>query len=500
MPEIIEEGASRGHLGAVARGSTATMIGAAASTVASFGLVVLITRTVDPTAAGTFFAATAIFLVALATAGLGTETGLARFVLRAEDPAAVRRLLRIAFWPVLLTATGLAILLAVVAPDTRPFVWALPCAAAADLCLATVRAHASFRSTVVVERLVRPVLQVLLVGAAVAVGAPGAGLGVAWAAAYVVTAVLAWRSARTWIPAAPLAPRGGEDAAPDRSAFWSFTWARAVARVAQVAIQKLDIVLVAWLLTPADAAVYTVATRFVVFGQLANQAVSSVVQPRFTMILADSSSSPSTLGRVFGTTTCWSVLAAWPVYLCVAAAPTGYLGWFGAGYDGPAAVTTALAMSAGMLVAVASGPVDTLLLMTGGSLRSLLNTLVALVVDVVLCLLLVPPMGITGAAVAWVAAVVLRCGLAVLQLRGEVRLAPDAGALALACVLPLACVLAPVAVLDALVGLGPAAWLAASTVACGAYAAVVWRVRARLAVDVFVEGLRARPAPAGVVA
>lgn len=499
MPEALRDEAARDHLGAVARGSTATVLGAAASTVASFGLVVLITRTVDPTTAGTFFASTAVFLVALATAGLGTETGLARFVLRTEDPAAVRNLMRMAAGPVLVAATALALLLAVVAPDTRPLVWALPGAAAADLCLATVRAHASFRSTVVVDRLVRPTLQVLLVGIAVAAGAPGGGIAAAWAAAYVVTAVLSVRAVRARVPAKPDERGTANPTGPGRRAFWSFTAPRAVARVAQVCIQKIDIVLVAWMLTPADAAVYTVATRFVIFGQLANQAVSSVVQPRFTMILADPAASASTLGRVFSTSACWSVLMAWPVYLCVAAAPAGYLGWFGPGYTGTDAAVTAVAMSVGMLVAVASGPVDTLLLMAGGSMRSLLNTLVALAVDVALCLLLVPSMGIAGAAVAWVTAVVLRCFLAVLQLRGEVRLAPDPGALVLACALPLACVGAPVAVLEGVVGLGPPAWLLACLAVGAVYVATVWHVRDRLAVDVFVAGLRSRSAP-GVVA
>lgn len=494
MPEDRKPDASRLHLGAVARGSTATIVGAAVSTVAGFGLVVLVTRAVDPTTAGTFFAATAVFAVALAVAGLGTETGLARFVLRADGPPAVRRLLHIATAPVLLAATGLAIVLAVVAPDTRPLVWALPCAAASDLCLAAVRAHASFRSTVLIERLLRPALQVGLVGLALVVDTSGDGLAVAWAAGYVVSLVLGWRAVRAKVPAAreALVATGAEERRV-RRAFWTFTWPRAVARAAQVGIQKLDIVLVAWLLTPADAAVYTVATRFVVFGQLANQAVSSVVQPRFTIILADRSATAATLGRVFGTTACWCVLLAWPVYLGVAAAPTGYLGWFGPAFTGADATATVVVMCVGMLAAVASGPVDTLLLMTGGSMRSLANTVVALVVDVVLCLLLVPAMGIVGAAVAWVAAVVLRCCLAIVQLRGEVRLAPDLGALALACVLPVACVGAPVALVGALFGLSPAGWLAACVVSGAFYVAALWRVRDRLAVDVFLDGLRTRP-------
>ncbi|MCR1783704.1 polysaccharide biosynthesis C-terminal domain-containing protein [Nocardioides carbamazepini] len=476
------------HLRAVARGSAATLAGAVLSTVAGFGLVLVVTRTVAPDTAGRFFAATAVFLVALATAGLGTDTGLARFVLRDDRPDVVRHLVRVAAGPVLLAACGLALALAVWVPDTRPLVWALPLAATADLCLAAVRAHALFRSTVVVDRMVRPGVQVLLVVLVLALELPGAWLATAWAAAYVGSAVLAGRALVAVTGPARRGVRGRGQVGPRD--FWSFTWPRAVARIAQVAVQRLDIVLVAWLLSPMHAAIYTVATRFVVFGQLANQAVSTVVQPRFTMILAGPpDEAPVLVNRVFGVTTGWSILLAWPVYLAVAAAPAAYLGWFGPSYVTGEAVAVALVMAGGMLVAVASGPVDTLLLMTGRSGRSLANTLVALALDIGLCLVLVPRMGIAGAAVAWVVAVVVRCALAVIQLRAEIALAPPLGRLLLAAALPVGCVGLPVA-LAGLVGLSPPAWLAACVIAGSGYAAVVWRLRTRLAVDVFVAGLR----------
>lgn len=478
----------RRHLRAVARGSAATLAGALLSTLAGFGLVLLVTRSVPADTAGRFFAATAVFLVALATAGLGTDTGLARFVLRDDRPDVVRRLVRVAGIPVVLVACLLALALGTWVPDTRPLVWALPLAATADLCLAAVRAHALFRATVVVDRIVRPGVQVVLVALVLLLGLPGGWLAAAWAAAYVGSVVLAGRALRAVSAGRP----GGaaERGAVGPREFWSFTWPRAVARIAQVGVQRLDIVLVAWLLSPMHAAVYTVATRFVVFGQLANQAVSTVVQPRFTMILAGPpDEAPALVNRVFGVTTGWSILLAWPVYLGVAAAPAAYLGWFGPSYVTGEAVTVALVMAAGMLVAVASGPVDTLLLMTGRSGRSLANTLVALGLDIGLCLVLVPRMGIAGAAVAWVVAVVVRCVLAVLQLRTDIGLAPQLGQLLLAAALPLGCVGVPVT-LVALVGLSPLGWLATCLVAGAGYAGVVWRLRARLAVDVFAAGLR----------
>ncbi|WGY02701.1 polysaccharide biosynthesis C-terminal domain-containing protein [Nocardioides sp. QY071] len=480
------------HLRAVARGSTATLLGAVLSTVAGFGLVLVVTRGVDPDPAGRFFAASALFVVALAAAGLGTDTGLARFVLRTDEPTAVRRLVVMAAVPVLVAAGGLALALATWWPDTRWLVWALPLAATSDLCLAAVQAHARFRAAVLIERIVRPAAQIVLVTAVVVAGLPGAALALAWGAAYLLSAVLAVRALHRVLRTPRPAVGGGEAVTP--RAFWRFTWARGAARIAQVGVQRLDIVLVAWLLSPTDAAIYTVATRFVVFGQLANQAVSSVVQPRFTLILAgaegDASARRALLSRVFAVTTGWSVLLAWPVYLCVAASPLAYLGWFGPAYTTDDARTVALVMAGGMLVAVASGPVDTLLLMTGRSTRSLANTLVALVIDVGGCLLLVPRMGIAGAALAWAVAVVVRCTLAVVQVRGDIGLLPGRRLLLLAAAVPLGCVGLPLAALQLLGGLSPATWLLAAAVVAVGYAAVVWRLRARLAVDLFLPARR----------
>lgn len=489
---------ARAHLAQVARGSAVTLAGAVTSTVATFGLVIVVTRSVSPEAAGRFFAMTAVFLMALAAAGLGTDTGLARFVLRANGRAEARHLIRMAAVPVMAAATGLAVLVGLLVPDARALLWALPFAAGADLCLAGMRAHASFRSTVLIDRIARPGAQVLLVGVVLMWDLPGSSLALAWSSAYVLSALLSARALRRGVAGGPAARPTPEDGGTDPRAFWGFTWPRAVARIAQVSVQKLDIVLVAYLLGATEAAAYTVATRFVVFGQLANQAISSVVQPRFTLILSGGQADRRTLDHVFGTTTCWSILLAWPVYACVAAAPSAYLGLFGPGYVTGANAAVVLVMVLGMLLAVASGPVDTLLLMAGRSGLSLANTLIALAVDVALCLLLLPILGILGAAIAWAVSVVLRALLASVQLGLDLQLRPDLRALALTAALPVVCVALPVGAYTAAIGAGTVGWLGASLAACLCYASIGWRLRVRLGIDVATAALARGRRPVSV--
>ena len=128
-------------------------------------------------------------------------------------------------------------------------------------------------------------------------------------------------------------------------------------------------------------------------GQFGTQAIQQVLQPKFTALLAHDEH--DALKDVYRISAAWSMAVAWPMYVGVASAPLVYLGLFGQEYvdDGLAVV---LLMAGAQLFAVATGPCDTLLLMSGRSTLSLANSLTALALDVTLCVLLIPEMGITG--------------------------------------------------------------------------------------------------------
>ncbi|HEU4811922.1 MAG TPA: lipopolysaccharide biosynthesis protein [Nocardioides sp.] len=497
-----------GHLDRVARGGALGLSGAVVSAIGGFGLAVVVTRGFDPDVAGVFFASVSVFAVLVAACSLGIETGLARFLLRLEAQDRVadsRRVLRVAAVPTLVTACLVAAFVAADAdalgrslhlgPDAalllRLLMLALPFAVAADLCLSATRAFGRMRTTVVVDRLLRSGLQPL---AALLVVAGGGGLLVlaaSWAMAYVVSAVVAGIALSRFLrdrwagaPSVVSAPGGrvGRD-------FWAFTWPRGVARLAQVGIQKADIVIVAVMLSPGHAALYTAATRFVAVGQLVTQSLQQVLQPRFTAILVHDDA--RTLREVYGVATSWAMLLAWPLYLAVGSSPAAYLSIFGEHY-GPGASgvgVVVVVMAGAMLLAVASGPVDTLLLMAGRSGLSMLNAVTALVVDVVLCLLLIPVMGISGAAVAWAVAVTTRCGLAFVQVHHQLHISPVGRDQAVAALLPVACVGIPVGVFSAWTGAGLLGWLAVGLVSAAAYARSLWVFRERLHLDLLAASL-----------
>ena len=153
-----------------------------------------------------------------------------------------------------------------------------------------------------------------------------------------------------------------------------------VAQICQTALQRADIVLIAALASPRDAAIYTAATRFMVIGQLGTQAVQQAMQPAVSRLLALDDREGT--ARVFAGCTTWTVALTWPVHLSVAVAAPIYLSAFGHGYGAGQSATVILGLA--MLLATGTGPVDVMLLMGGRSGLSLANNAAALVVDLAL--------------------------------------------------------------------------------------------------------------------
>jgi O-antigen/teichoic acid export membrane protein len=505
--------ASRGHLGQVARGGTLGMVGAAVSAVAGFALAVLVTRGLSPADAGIFFACTSVFLMVASISSLGTDTGLARFLIRHEANGRSGDLVstfKVAAVPALSVAVVAAVALEISAAAVADALGAgqsgtvtlrilapvLPLAVAADVALSGTRAFGWMRQTVVIDRFVRAGLQPVAVVLSLLVGGGVAAIAAGWASAYAVSAGLALIAARRCFRARSTDSddrRGRRlSRSPIRAVgreFWGFTWPRGVTRASQMAIQKSDIVIVAVLLSPADAAFYTAATRFVALGQFATQAFQQVLQPRFTAILVHDD--VTTLREVYRVATGWNLIVTWPVYLVVGCAPAVYLTIFGDAYagnaDGQLVVVT---MAGAMLLAVASGPVDTLLLMAGRSRTSMANALVALCVDIALCFVLVPALGIAGAGLAWAAAVTTRCSLAFAQVRRSLGVSPGGVGVGVAAALPLVCVGLPVLAVTSVAPANPLAWSGAVVTAGVLYLMALWRFRHVLRLDLLVEALR----------
>jgi O-antigen/teichoic acid export membrane protein len=523
---------ARGKLAEVARGSTLNLAGAAFSGVAAVALTVVVTRSFSKPLAGAFFTAISLFLIAETAATLGGYVGLVNFIagLRSlGQESRVSAILRAAIVPVAVVSVSMAAAIVLAAgPLTRAVIlggqlghadadqaaaiaalrWlavALPFAAMLDTLLGATRGYRDMRPTVVLDRLGRSGLQLLGVLVAAVMGATSL-LAPLWALPYLPAAVLAWlwlrRIRPRWglhrmgapaargnrqrpaaaamtrrpVPAAWSGLASKQLARPDARGFWRFTAPRAVAALAQITIQRLDIVLVAILRGPAEAAIYTAATRFLVAGQFINAAISMAAQPRFAELF--------TIGKrrevnsVYQATTAWLMLLTWPLYLLAIIFGPEVLTVFGHSYRAGASVMAIL--GAAMLLATACGQVDMVLIASGRSSWSLMNGLFAVAANVGLDLVLIPRYGIAGAAIGWAVAIALTNVVPLIQLAAVSRVHPFGRSTLAAVLLPVVCMTAVPLAVRAVAGPGAAAAVAGIVIGSALLVAGSWRFRETL--------------------
>jgi O-antigen/teichoic acid export membrane protein len=501
----VEKSSARG----AARGGLANMAGAGLAASAGVAVTWIVARALGAEQAGAFFAATAAFVLAGGIGKLGTQTGLVYWPARLRATGRDHLLgacLRTGLTPVI----GLAVVMSVAmwfgAPaiarltaGDAPYVIGehtaglrvlalfLPLQALTDALLTATRGYRAMRPTVILDRVVRSTLQLLLMGAvglsALWMTARLPAFALAWAAPYLpVTVLAAFALRRIYRAGRPAGARSGRaERRQLRRDFWRFTGPRALASVAQLALQRVDVLLVAALGGLVPAAVYAVAGRFVVLIQFANQGISQSVQPRLAEALA--TGDRSTSNHLYRTATGWLVLVTWPINLLVMLFAPLYLGAFGPDYRAGARVVVVLACA--MLVATGCGMVDMVLAMAGRTSWNLVNVLIALGVTIGLDVLLIPRYGALGAAIGLACAMVANNVLPLIQVGRVAGLHPFGAGTCAAALLSLGCFGVLPWLVTAATGTDVFGLALALALAVPAFAAGAWLLRDRLALEAF---------------
>jgi O-antigen/teichoic acid export membrane protein len=494
--------AARRDLASLARGGALNLVGAAATGLLHFALLVVVTRGLRAEGTGAFYEAVALFVILSSAAALGADVGLSRMVPRYRALGRVRDLRRglaVGLWPV--AAAGALLGLAAwwqapwladvfsrhpsprLAEFIRTFAVFVPVSALSLAVFAATRGFATIRPTVYLDKVLRPALQPLAVLAAILAGAGSTAIALAYVGPYLPAlaagvlwlAVLLRRAERRQAdpaaqpePPRPLGRLLGE--------FWRFTGPRGLAAVFQTTSLWLNTLLIGGLRSTREAGVYAASSRYLAMAAMAAVALRQVLAPKLSELLARRSTGRA--GGAFQATTCWMVALNWPIYLALLSFGPVLLEVFGADFAGGEVVLVVL--SATMLVATAAGPVDVVLLMGGRSAWNLANTVAALGANLALNFALTPSWGLAGAAVAFAAGILVNNLLPLAQVWRSMGLHPFGPGTGVAAALA--------AVSFGLVGLvvralaGPTvAGLAVYTAAgCGLYAALLWRFRDRL--------------------
>jgi O-antigen/teichoic acid export membrane protein len=434
-----------GDFSTLIRGSLLNVGGAVVSGFLSFVTVILVARQLQASRSGLLFEGVAFFTIAWNIATLGADVGVIKMIptLRINGRAReIRRTLFVSLAPVAIVGIIFAVIsLALVtrisdvldrqAGDPleliaylRVFALFVPLASGLTVVLAATRAFGTMVPTVVLDRIVRPILQVLFLYVVLVQNAGGTSIALAWALPFCVSLVFSsW-----WL--SHLVNRVAESTRDQESpstsyreravGFWRFAAPRALASLLQTLIVWLDTLFLGALRSAHEAGIYTAATRFIVLGTALLGSVIQAVGPQISHLLAMERRDRAE--ALYQRTTALLTTLSWPIYISLAIFAPVALSVLGSDFAGGEAALVILSLA--MLVSIATGPVDWVLLMAGKSSWNLANVAGALVINVVLNLLLIPRLGMEGAAIAWAASLLVNNVVPALQVWLLLDLAP----------------------------------------------------------------------------
>ena len=550
-PEVARPTGVAPETAAVARGSLVNLVAMVIGAVLTFGLTVLVSRWLHPARAGALFELIALFTIASNTFELGADTGLLRWVSRARAVGAVtqvRRVVRAALVPVGIIAAAAAAVIWVMAPelahaflgglppgegvlDIRFIAPLIPLGALSSCLIDGARGFGRMWPFLAIEGLGKPAARVALVFCALLAGLGLAGAVVAWgipvAVGLAASSLIFARILRSEVPSRrivaqinprrratrtsavprwrrPAAPRhertrpGPSDKANNGrrgigAEFWRFTAPRAFQATFQVIILWLDILLVGAIVSSYAAGVYAAVSKLALVGTFVLEGNRLAIGPQLSALLARREHDRA--AELFQTATRWLMLVSWPLYLTLAIFPAVVLGIFGSRYTAGAAALSVLSLA--MLVNLGTGNVTVVLLMGGKSSWSAINAAAAFIVNVGLNLLLLPRIGILGAAIAWGASIIVDNVTAMIELRWVLKLAPFGPGYASVVAVTVGCfgvigIAVRVVLGETLPGLA-----VALAVGCAAFVAVLYLARAPLQINAMAAALRARTVSAG---
>lgn len=469
----------------------------------AFATTLFVSNTLGDEGAGVFFQILAFFAIATTACNFGADTGMIK-ALTAQVTLGQAQVVWRTFVAALLPVAFVSLIMSVTlwlaapvfaqafpGPQTQQLIQLLALFILPGSLLATLfgglRGFGRVGSFTSLQNVLLPCLRFTAIAGVTILGLGTVALAAAWvvpvALVLVVAAFLVHRNYRIYLEsdstASALVP--GKSAGTATSGtmarqlrdFWSFAAGRGASSLLEIVLEWIDVILVGVFMGPAAAGVYGVVNRCVRLGQMAEHSAQIVAGPMLGAAMAASDTVRAQ--SIYLMSTRVLVLVAWPFYLILLICGPTLLSFFGAdfvvGY--PALVIISIAMA----LAVTAGGVQTVLLMAGRSRWQLMNKLAALAVAATGNLLLIPPLGLRGAAVAWASAVLVDCALATWEVHHFLHIRVTLRSLSLPAML---------ALLVYAVGLGLAQLLFGSSwwsvavslaILTTIYAGLLWRLR-----------------------
>ena len=410
--------------------SAYAIAGVAVGSALQFVFVVVLSRGLGRSGAGVFLEAFAAVNVLTVVAMMGLDVTAIRYVavhIAEGRYGLAASLARRATVVATAVSTATALMVIAIAPtiahyydashlttELRILALSLPFIVAETVMIGVTRGTSRMGAYVLVDQIFTGVARLAGVGAALLLGFGVFGAAWGFVAASIVVAAAAAYSSRAVL----FARERGLVNLHEVSQFAGYQW---MASVASMGLLWADTLLLGLWRPPAQVAVYTVAVRAVLLGTVFVLPIGVSFQPLIARAWARGDRQE--LHDLYVLATRWTTVAGCPPLIFVAAFATPILAiLYGPAYTGGAVALTFLA--GGQLANALSGPCGHVVTMAGRADLVVQNTVAALVVNIVLNIILIPPFGGAGAGAAWGVSMIVWNGWRLAQVWVILRMHP----------------------------------------------------------------------------
>jgi stage V sporulation protein B len=388
-----------------------------------FLIIAVITRLVSPSVYGLFILATSIILFLQAFANLGLPRSIDYFVpqyLSDGNYGRARGVIVTVTILVLVSSTLVTVLVVFSAgliadafdePSLRAALWLLsitvPFLAIYNTLLASFSAIKRLKFRVYMRDVIRPTVRLVTTAALLLLGYGLLGVVGGYLVGIVVAitagVVMLWRNAGYIFEA--------DTVRVASRPLFSYSLPLAFAGIIYIFLGQIDYFVIGYFLDSEEVGIYRVG-----YALAANLMIfSSSLGPIFKPLIAEAKDDTGAVEKRYRTATRWIAGLTLPIAITVALGATAYLSVvFTPQYTVAAAAVVILA-GANLFNAATGGPDGTLLQGLGYSRLVFINTLLLLAINLLVSVLLVPRIGITGAAIGTASALTVNGLAAVLE-------------------------------------------------------------------------------------
>jgi O-antigen/teichoic acid export membrane protein len=375
---------------------------------AGFGMQIVLARTLGPEGLGVYATFLSIVTVLSITGGFGMPLAAIRFIpvyAAAGQAARLRGFVRTAQGLVVATSLPVAAVFCAVflaVPALRDQAGLAVAAAAiipafglATLVAGMLQAVGQPLRAELLSGLARTLLVAVLVLASGWLGLASPVVAL-WLTA--LAALVTWAAALPVLRRAMPVPPAGPRALDERRAWLDAGLAFVLAMAALSLIERLDTILLGTLVGAEAAGIYSVSSRLALTVALASTSVLTLLAP--TLAREAAAGDRAGLQRSVAVATALMLTLALGIAVVMAAALPWLLPAFGPGFG--TAATPLVILLGGQVAVAACGPGGGLLALAGRNRAVVASAFGAVILDIVLCLVLVPVFGPEGAAAATV--------------------------------------------------------------------------------------------------